>query len=99
MIIRVFRPRIQPGRNADFESFLRETAFPFVSSHSGLIAQHAGRPMEETSDEFVYVTVWKDVESLKAFAGDNWQEAVIDPSERELLRETFISHYELIEPN
>ena len=92
-IIRVFRPHIQPGRNADFERFLREVAFPLVSSKVGLIAQHAGRPMDDTSDEFVYVTVWKDLESLKGFAGENWQEAVIDPSERELLRETLDFHH------
>jgi hypothetical protein len=28
MIIRVFRPTIHPGKEAEFESFLRETAIP-----------------------------------------------------------------------
>ncbi len=98
VIIRIFRPRVQPGKRNEFEQFLRDTAVPLVSSQDGILAQHIGRPFEEASDEFVYVTVWKDLDSLRRFAGANWQEAVIDPSEVELLRETFISHYEVIDP-
>ncbi len=32
-------------------------------------------------------------EVLWAFAGEDWQAAVIDPSEEHLLQETSISHY------
>lgn len=98
MVIRMFRARVRPGKREEFERFLRDTAVPLVSSQTGIVAQHLGRPFDEASDEFVYVTVWKDLDSLRRFAGENWQEAVIDPSEVELLRETFISHYEVIDP-
>jgi hypothetical protein len=30
--------------------------------------------------ECVYVTVWEDLESIRAFAGERWQEAVITRS-------------------
>ena len=43
----------------------------------------------------VYVTVWTEVESIRAFAGDRWQEAVVAPGEEQLLRDTWIGHYEL----
>jgi hypothetical protein len=42
VIIRVFRPTIHPGKESEFESFLRETALPLVSQQSGLVAQHMG---------------------------------------------------------
>ena len=35
VIIRVFRPTIHPGKEREFESFLRETAVPLVSQQSG----------------------------------------------------------------
>jgi heme-degrading monooxygenase HmoA len=96
MIIRVFRPTIHPGKEAEFESFLRDTAIPLVSRQSGLVAQHVGRPRDPSSSEFVYVTVWEDEESIRTFAGDRWQEAVIAPEEEELLKATWMGHYEVL---
>jgi len=96
MIIRVFRPTIHPGKEAEFESFLRDTAIPLVSRQSGLVAQHVGTPRDSSSTEFCYVTVWEDAESIRAFAGERWQEAVITPEEEDLLKETWIGHYEVM---
>jgi heme-degrading monooxygenase HmoA len=97
MIIRVFRPTIHPGKEAEFESFLRDTAMPLVSQQSGLIAQHVGKPRDPSSTEYLYVTMWEDVESIKAFAGQRWQEAVITPDEADLLKDTWIGHYEVLQ--
>jgi heme-degrading monooxygenase HmoA len=97
VIIRVFRPTIHAGKEAEFESFLRDTAIPLVSQQSGVIAQHVGKPRDSSSTEFVYVTVWEDVESIRAFAGDRWQEAVIAPEEEHLLKDTWIGHYEVLQ--
>jgi hypothetical protein len=44
--------------------------------------------------EYVYVTLWEDVESIRAFAGERWQEAVITPDEEHLLKDTWIGHYD-----
>jgi heme-degrading monooxygenase HmoA len=96
VIIRVFRPTIHPGKEREFESFLRDTAIPLVSQQAGLVAQHVGRPRDPSSTEYLYVTVWEDVESIRAFAGERWQEAVITPDEEHLLKDTWIGHYEIL---
>jgi heme-degrading monooxygenase HmoA len=96
VIIRIFRPTIYPGKEREFESFLRNTAIPLVSQQSGLIAQHLGKPRDPSSTEYLYVTVWENVESIRAFAGERWEEAVITPDEEHLLKETWIGHYEAI---
>jgi hypothetical protein len=49
VIIRVFRPTIHPGKEDEFEAFLRETAVPLVSQQSGLVAQHVGKPRASSS--------------------------------------------------
>jgi heme-degrading monooxygenase HmoA len=97
MIIRVFRPTIYPGKQSEFESFLGEEAIPLVSRQPGLVAQHVGKPRDPSSTEYLYVTVWEDVDSIRAFAGERWQEAVITPEEEHLLKETWIGHYDVIE--
>jgi heme-degrading monooxygenase HmoA len=97
VVIRVFRPTIQPGKEREFESFLRDTAVPLVSRQSGIVAQHVGTPRDPSSSEYLFVTVWEDVESIQAFAGERWQEAVIAPDEQHLLKETWIQHYDALQ--
>jgi heme-degrading monooxygenase HmoA len=96
MIIRVFRPTIHAGKEREFDAFLRNTALPLVSQQSGLVAQHVGRPRDPSLTEYVYVTLWDDVESIRAFAGERWQEAVITPDEEHLLKDTWIGHYDAL---
>jgi heme-degrading monooxygenase HmoA len=96
VIIRVFRPTIHPGKENEFEAFLRDTAVPLVSQQAGLVSQHVGMPRDPSSTEYLYVTVWQDVESIRAFAGERWQEAVITPDEAHLLKDTWIGHYEVL---
>jgi heme-degrading monooxygenase HmoA len=98
VIIRVFRPTIHPGKESEFESFLRDTAVPLVSQQRGLVAQYVGKPRDSSSTEYLFVTVWEDVESIRAFAGERWQEAVIEPEEEHLLKDTWIGHYEELQP-
>jgi hypothetical protein len=37
--------------------------------------------------------VWENVESIRAFAGEHWQEAVISLEEERLLKDTWIGQY------
>jgi DNA-binding response OmpR family regulator/heme-degrading monooxygenase HmoA len=94
MIIRVFRGRVLPGKADEFERLLDEQALPEFHRHPGMMAVHIGRPTDANPDEFLVTTVWKDIESLKEFAGDRWFEAKITPEERPLLRQSFVHHYE-----
>jgi hypothetical protein len=43
-----------------------------------------------------FVTVWGDVESVRAFAGERWRGAVITREEEHLLSDTWIAHYEVL---
>jgi hypothetical protein len=54
MIIRVFRPTIHPGKQREFEAFLRDTAVPLMSQRSALVAQHVVKPRDPSSTEYVY---------------------------------------------
>jgi heme-degrading monooxygenase HmoA len=70
-----------------------------LTVQKGLIAHHVGLPFETDGREFVYVTIWEDVASIRSFAGDDWQAAVIDPSEEHMLEETSIAHYNALGPD
>jgi heme-degrading monooxygenase HmoA len=94
MVIRVFRAHVQPGRQADFEAMARRLSLPLVQKQKGLLGFHAGRPLGHARDEFVIVTLWDSVESVKAFVGPDWEQAVVPEEERPVLVDTFVHHYE-----
>ena len=97
MIVRVFRVTVHAGKEAEFSEFFDETAIPLVQSQPGIISVTAGRPRPETPTEFCMIMVWDSVDSLRAFAGENWREAHIHPDEEVLVRERSLHHYDLVE--
>lgn len=94
MIIRVFRAIVHDGKQEEFATFFREIAIPLLESQPGMLGLSVGCPMPPSPSEFMMTTKWSDLESLKGFAGEDWDQAVIDPAEAHLLRETFVYHYE-----
>jgi transposase/quinol monooxygenase YgiN len=93
MIVRVFRARTRPGMRAAYALLVRERGLPLMRGEPGCLAVHIGEIPDRT-DELSVVSVWKDLPSLKAFAGEHWQEVAILPGEAELLVETMVAHYD-----
>ena len=96
MIVRVFRAIVHPGKQREFEQFFLNKALPKIEAQPGLVSVMVGKPIESSPAEFLMTTVWQDVNALKGFAGEQWQNAVIDPDEVHLLKETFVHHYEAV---
>ena len=97
MIIRVFRASVHPGKQREFHQFVLNKALPKIKANPGLVSVMFGEPIDSLSTGFVMVLVWQDLNALKGFAGEQWQNAVIDPDEAHLLKETFVYHYEAAE--
>lgn len=95
MIIRVFRAVVHDGKQKEFEEFFLNQAVPHVSGQSGLISMMVGKPHESSPNEFLMTMIWKDLDSIKRFAGKNWQKAVILEDERHLIKEVFVHHYDM----
>jgi hypothetical protein len=97
VIIRVFRARIHPGKEDEFERFVRETGVPMAEAQAGCSHVAWGRSRWGDQPEFVVVTHWDSLDELEAFAGPRWQEPVIEPEEQDMLAEVFCDHYETVE--
>lgn len=94
MLIRVFRARLKPGKRAAFEHLCRKVSMPLMREQPGMLAVSIPQPSPKRMDEFIIVSVWRDLESLKAFAGENWREATILPGEADLLEVARVEHYD-----
>lgn len=97
MIIRIYRAIVHEGKQQEFQRIFLETALPTLRAQPGLISATPGLPTESSPNEFGMVMLWKDLDSIKRFAGENWHQARIDPDETDLLKETHVYHYETAE--
>jgi heme-degrading monooxygenase HmoA len=95
MIFRVFRATAKPGKADEFRNMLERLSIPMVKSAKGMLGYYVGEPVDPAVPEFTVTTLWQDLDSVKAFAGDNWNRAVIPPDEIPVIAESFIHHYEI----
>ena len=95
-IIRVFQVVTHEGKEAEFEDFFRNTAVPLMKLQTGIEQLVFGLPRAETPNEFCIVMVWKDLEAMKAFVGEEWRNPHILPEEAVLVAKRTIKHYELL---
>ena len=97
MIMRIFQVVTRPGKEAEFGKFFHETAIPLMRSTEGIVTVLPGAPRPNSPREYSFVMVWKDLQSLKAFVGEDYDSPHIDPAEAELVESRSIKHYELVE--
>ena len=97
MIMRIFQVVIRPGKEEEFSKFFHETAIPLMRGTKGIVQVLPGAQHVETPREFSFVMVWKSLEALKAFVGEDYQSPHIDSAEAELVESRSIKHYELVE--
>lgn len=91
-VIRVFRAVAKSGREDAFADFFATEAVALVRKQDGLVTVQVGLPADD-ADEFVMITTWRDIDALRAFAGPQWREPVIDPREAPLLERVYVHHY------
>ncbi len=97
MIMRIFQVTTFEGKEEEFGNFFHNTAIPLMKSTKGIVEVLPGAPHPDSPREFSFVMIWKDLSSLMAFVGDDYQTPHIDPTEAELVAERSIKHYELVE--
>lgn len=96
MILRIFIVTIHDGMAGEFENFFRTIAIPQVKNWPGMLSMHTGKTDSENLNQFCMTMIWKDIDALKGFAGENWREARIEPEEAHLIKSVSLKHFELI---
>jgi hypothetical protein len=97
MIIRIFQVVTRPGKEEEFGRFFHETAIPLMGKTEGIVSVLPGAARPDSPRDFSFVMVWKDLASLKAFVGEDYESPHIDPAEAELVESRSIKHYDLVE--
>jgi quinol monooxygenase YgiN len=93
MIIRIFRAKIREDRVSDFKRMVQEQSIPWLEKSDGMLSYFPGEPFGENKQEFLMITLWRDLESLEAFAGTDWDDPVVTEDEAPLVEAMFADHY------
>ena len=93
MIIRLFHAKVRSGRQAEFKKVLELLSLPTVQSRKGMVAFYPGQPVGPNLDEFVLVTVWKDLKQMENYTLENWAKTIIPEEALPLLEEWRVDGY------
>ena len=93
MIIRIFRAKIRKGQIPEFKRMVQEQSIPWLENSDGMLGYFPGEPCGENEREFVMITLWRDLDSLKAFAGTEWDNPIVTADEAPLVETMFAEHY------
>ena len=85
--------------NADaYEKLLRTEILPGIHRVNGYRGAYLLRRGAEDGVEFVTLTLWESMEAVRAFAGENYEVAVVPSEARKLLSkfDQTSKHYEIV---
>lgn len=93
MILRVFRAVIRAGRVEEFKRLVQDQSIPWLENSDGMLGYIAGRSLDESEREFTMVTLWRDLEAVRAFGGDQWNNPAVTEDEAPLVESMSVDHY------
>lgn len=97
MIVRTWRGAVRAADADRYLEYLHRTGLPEYRATPGNLGAMAWRRIEGDRCEYVTVSFWDSLESIRAFAGDDISQAHLYPDDAQFLleHETTVHHYEV----
>jgi heme-degrading monooxygenase HmoA len=98
MIVRMWHGRVPTSKAGAYRNFVNARAIPDYQSVEGNISVHVLERNEGDITHFITLTFWKDMDSIKDFAGDDVEAAKYYPEDRDFLLEfePRVVHYQVV---
>lgn len=99
MIIREWHGRADPANAHAYPAHFRAVVLPELRHVPGFLGAHLARRQIDERIEFLVLTRWRTLDSIRAFAGDNIAKAVVEPGAVAALEDfdATVQHYEILE--
>ena len=96
-IMRVFRARARQGCNRALADKLATSSVQVVQGQPGFLGYLVAGPATESQHEFIFASIWRDADALKARFGHEWRDSLLPSGYAELIEECSVEHYHLTE--
>jgi heme-degrading monooxygenase HmoA len=99
MIIREWRGRAAPSKAEDYPAHFRQTVLPELRGNAGFCGVHLSRRRTPEHIEFLVLTRWQSIKVIRAFAGADPEQAVVEPGAVAALSDfdADVRHHEVLE--
>ena len=87
IITRIWHGKTKAGNSERYLEYIRETGLKDYQNTPGNLSAKVLRRIEGSICHFWTVTEWNDLESIKKFAGDDFEKARYYPEDKEYLLE------------
>ena len=97
MIARIWRGQATNAKTDAYFRHITDTVFPSLKDLAGHRGAWLLRRQADGQTEFLAVTFWESLDSVRAFAGDDITSAIVEPEARAVLADfdDFARHYEV----
>jgi hypothetical protein len=87
VIARIWHGWARPENADGYEALLRSEVLPGIDRIDGYSGAYVLRADVDGGErvEFVTVTLWETIDAIRAFAGEDYERAVVPPEARKLL--------------
>src|SRR5215211_5090568 len=98
MIVRMWHGRVPTSKAKAYREFTIARAIPDYQSVEGNLSVHVLERTEGDVTHFMTLTFWKDLDSIKGFAGEEVEAAKYYPEDKDFLLEfePKVLHYEVV---
>lgn len=99
MILREWRAHTTPARSAEYPKYFRENVLPELRQVPGFVSGSLSERREGERVEFVVLTRWASMDAIRAFAGDDVEQAVVGAGAIATLTDydRRVRHYEVLQ--
>ena len=91
-IFRVFEVRARPGHAKTLERKLSETSVSVVAGEPGNLGHFFGTTLSSDGNDLVFVSVWQDMDAIKARFGESWEESYLPEGYEALIESCSVRH-------
>lgn len=96
-LLRIVKARAVPGCERALAEKFATTSPQLVRDQPGLLGFLASGPANDATRDFVFATMWRDADALKACFGQEWHVSLLPPGYSELIESCSVEHYQLTE--
>jgi heme-degrading monooxygenase HmoA len=98
MITRMWRARALDHQAAHYEDHFRQEVLPKLQAIKGFHGAQLLKRAHAGQVEFLVLTRWDSLETVRKFAGDHIERAVVDPAAQAALTEfdSVVRHYDVV---
>ncbi len=98
MVVRSWRGYAAASESQAYPKLLLQSVRPKLEQLAGFQGLYLFRRQGQEEVEFCVLTLWESMDAVRAFAGDQPEQAVVEPEARAVLVrfDASVSHYEVL---